>query len=281
VDHGQDVAPRSQAEEKARAEGERRPPDRLVDPARAEPQGPGPEGQHLDVVPVVAEAVLGHERGGEGRIEPGGQRGPGPRAPPGQPVDGGHEQRVEEHRDEAEGPGRLEDQGKGRREVGLQASAIGHVRDEHQPLDPLPDPDGHDPRQRAVGRRVPSGALERQGQPEQDGKPHDQEETGAIALVVGAKIGGAAPDPEAEEPQRRQGQEQRGARVEPARTESSPDVEPTQTKQDPEERRAGAGHRGEPPSRALAGHQAGKDTRGMVDTETLSVAGFTVFSKSQ
>ena len=57
VDDREDVAPEGEPEKDARAEGQGRPRFGRLQPTHGEDEGQGSEGQHLDVVPVVAETV--------------------------------------------------------------------------------------------------------------------------------------------------------------------------------------------------------------------------------
>ena len=146
-------------------------------PADHEQQRPGTEGQHLDVVPVVAQAVPGHEGRGEGRVEPRAQhRGSRrPRHEGGEAHHRGHEARIEEDRGQGERPGGvIDDGGQEGGEMRLEAAAVGDTGHEHEVLGPLQEAEHDDAGQGPVGRHRSRGPLDDEGQAEKDGQGDGQ-----------------------------------------------------------------------------------------------------------
>ena len=124
-----------------------------------------PEGQHLDVVAVVAQAVPGDEDGREREVD---ARGEGEvRAPP-RPLreEEGARRRTgnRTRRTPAQRPGGGRRRApRARGQVRLQAAAVRHVGDEHEVLEAVADPQGDDAGQRAVRGDVPAPPCQASG----------------------------------------------------------------------------------------------------------------------
>ena len=175
MDDGQDVTPEGEPEQQPCHQRKQGAALLLLPPADGEHERPGAERQHLDVVAVVAQAVVRDVGGSERRVE---ARGHGRRCVAGEqaePVDGAHEERVEEDRDQGEGPGGIDDRGEGRGEVGFEAAAVRHAGDEDVMGHAVAGMERHDPRERAVRRRVAGRSVPRQRKTKEEGEGDDEQ----------------------------------------------------------------------------------------------------------
>ena len=223
----------------------------LAGPAGGEPQRPRAEREHLDVVAVVAEAVAGEEGRAEGGVEPREEGRPRPGHEEGQAEEPRDVGQVEEHRDEGEGPCRVHDEREGGRQVRLQAPAVGHLRNEHEPLAAVRHVQGHDAGQRPVGRHRRRRPADHHGQAEEEGERQHQQEGGrGRAERRGGERAPAAPQP-GEPGEERGGQDGQGRqRAEGGRAPRRRHVEPQDAEDDPQHRGGATGQGGRvgPPS---------------------------------
>ena len=234
----EDVAPEGQAQQEAGRHGDLST-GRLLrsDPTRGQHEGPGAEGEHLHVVPVVAEAVAGHEGRGKGRIEARREDDAARRArQEGQAAHRGHEERVEEDGHERERTRGVHERAENRGEVRLQAAAVRDVGNEHQVLRTPEDAQHDDAGERSIGGHGGRGALRDEGQAEENGHRRGQPEERAVVRTRLDEGRPARGKPAQEEERSQCREQQRGHDLEPSRAQGPSHVEPAPDEEQPEER---------------------------------------------
>ena len=144
-----------------------------------QPERPGAERQHLDVVAVVAQAVARHERGAEGAVETGDERRPRARDQEREANQAGQVGEIEEHATRARTRARGRARPRAARRGGISGcrcrAPAARTRDARCRRSTW---SATIPRERAVGRDRGPGAAGHDGEPEEEGERQRQAEPG-------------------------------------------------------------------------------------------------------